>query len=64
MHGFQGPVHHVGQAVSHRVQVHGVLEAGRERSYGLVGVIASAIEPPAALTGTGITVAASAGTVS
>ncbi|HYY18897.1 MAG TPA: hypothetical protein VE864_08655, partial [Streptosporangiaceae bacterium] len=38
--------HDTGQVVVDRVQVHGVLEPGRERGDGPVGVVAGPVEPP------------------
>ena len=46
MGGLQGLVYDRGQIVPDRVQVHGVLQAGRERRHGLVGVVPGAVEPP------------------
>jgi hypothetical protein len=42
---FQGRLHDAGQVVTDRVQVDRVLEPGRERGHGLVGVIAGPVEP-------------------
>ena len=38
-------MHDTGQVISDRVQVHRVFQPGRERSHGLVGVIAGPVEP-------------------
>ena len=43
--GLQRLVHDTGQVISDCVQVHGVLEAGRERRDGLIGVISCPVEP-------------------
>ena len=40
MGGFQGLVHDAGQVILDRIQVEGVLQPGRERGHGLVGVVA------------------------
>ena len=45
MGGFEGLLHDTGQVISDRVQVHGVLQPGRERHHGLVGVVPGSIEP-------------------
>jgi len=36
---FKGGVHYVGEIGADRVRVHGVLEPGRERRHGALGVI-------------------------
>ena len=46
MDGFQGLVHDTGQVIPDRIHVHRVLQPGRERGHGLVGVIPGAVEPP------------------
>jgi hypothetical protein len=43
--GLQGLVHGIGQVIPDPVQVHGVLQAGRERGHGGFGVIPGTIEP-------------------
>jgi hypothetical protein len=43
--GFEGLVNGAGQVIPDRVEVDGVFEPGRERSHGLVGVIAGCFEP-------------------
>ena len=43
--GFQGLVHDIGQVILDRIQVHRVLQPGRERGHGLVGVVAGPVEP-------------------
>ena len=45
MGGFQGGLHHAGQVVADRVQVHRVLQPGGELGDGLVGVVAGPVEP-------------------
>ncbi len=40
----QGLVNDAGQVISDRVQVHRILQPGRERHYHLVGVIARPVE--------------------
>ena len=39
-------MHHTGQVITDRVQVDRVLQPGRERRHGLVGVIPGPVEPP------------------
>jgi hypothetical protein len=39
-------VHDAGQVGLYRIQVHGILQSGRERGDGLIGVVAGAVEPP------------------
>ena len=46
MGGFQGGIHNAGQIAADRVQVHRVLQPGRELGYGLVRVVAGPVEPP------------------
>ena len=46
MGGFQGRLHHADQILANRVQVDGILQLGRERGHGLVGVIPGPVEPP------------------
>ena len=43
--GFQSLVHGTGQVIPDPVQVHGVLQAGRERGHRGFGVIPGPIEP-------------------
>ena len=46
MGGLQCAVDHAGQVCLHGVQVHGVLQSGRERGHGLVGVVPGPVESP------------------
>ena len=46
MSGLERGVHHVGQLIADRAQVHGVLQPRRESGDDLVGIVPGPVEPP------------------